>query len=140
MRLSSLSFLKKLADQCVAASILELVSTLLFSNFQFDTISVTTRSFLFIQNKAYSNYSDACCGLCVPSTELVSFITQCEQVFSSNFMSMLHMSKVCDRLANAILKNVEMSWFSSTGCSANIPLIVRIYIYEDAHLLCCQML
>ena len=48
--------------------------------------------------------------------------------FSSNFMSMLHMSKVCDILVNAILKNVEMSWFSSTGCSGNIPLIVRIYI------------
>ena len=81
---------------------------------------------MFIQNKAYSNYSDACGGLCVPSTELVSFITQCEQVFSSNFMSMLHMSKVCGRLVNAILKNVDMSWFSSTCCSANIPLIVRI--------------
>ena len=36
------------------------------------------------------------------------------------------MSKVFDRLVNAILKNVEMSWFSSTGCSANIPLIVHI--------------
>ena len=41
---------------------------------------------------------------------------------------MLHMSKVCDRLVNAILKNVEIFWFSSTGCSANIPLIVRIHM------------
>ena len=88
----------------------------------------TADDMVFIQNKAYSNCSGACGGLCVPSTELVSFITQCEQVFSSNFMSMLHMSKVCDRLVNAILRNVEMSWFSSTGCSANIPLIVRIYM------------
>ena len=38
------------------------------------------------------------------------------------------MSKVCDRLVNAILKNVEMSWFSSRGCSANMPLIVRMYM------------
>ena len=81
-----------------------------------------------IQNKAYSKYSGACGGLCVPSTALVSFITQCEQVFSSNVMSMLHMSKVCDRRVNALLKNVDMSWFSSTGCSGNIPLIVRIYM------------
>ena len=36
------TFLKKLADKCVAASILELGSTLLFSKFQVDTISVNT--------------------------------------------------------------------------------------------------
>ena len=66
----------------------------------------TADDMVFIQKKAYSNYSGACGGLCVLSTELVSFITQCEQVFSSNCMSMLHMSKVCDRLINAILKNV----------------------------------
>ena len=60
---------------------------------------------VFIQNKACSKYSGACGCLCVPSTALVSFITQCEQGFSSNFMLMLHMSKVCDRLVNAILKN-----------------------------------
>ena len=52
---------------------------------------------VFIQNRAYSKYSGSCGGLFVPSTALVSFITQCEHVFSSNFMSMLHMSKVCDR-------------------------------------------
>ena len=106
---------------------------------------------VFIQNKAYSKYSGACGGLCVPSnnnnnnngrngsTALVSFITQCEQVCSSNFMSTLHMSKVCvTNLSDAILKNVEMSWFSWTGCSGSIPLLVRSFIYKD--LLCCQIL
>ena len=43
-------------------------------------------------------------------------------------MPMPHVSKVCDRVVNAILKHVDMSWFSSTCCSANIPLIVRIYM------------
>ena len=66
---------------------------------------------VFIQNKAYSKYSGACGGLFVPSTALASFITQCEHVFSSNFMSMLHMSKVCDRLVNAILKMLRCLGF-----------------------------
>ena len=33
-------------------------------------------------------------------------------------------------LSDAILKNVEMSWFSWTGCSGSIPLLVRSFIYS----------
>ena len=69
----------------------------------------------------------------MPSDQFVSFITHCEDIFSSRFMGMLHVSKVCDRLVNAILSSVDLSWFTATDCSTNLPSIVRSYIKLTAH-------
>ena len=65
-------------------------------------------------------------GLCVPSDQFVSFITNCEEIFSSR-------SWACsiggDRRVNAILLNyVDLTWFTVPDCSTNLPSFVRSYI------------
>ena len=72
---------------------------------------------VFIHSNAYAASNGDCSGLYVPCVQFVHCITNCEDMVSSRFMDMFHMSKVCDRLVNAILNSVELTWCTVPGCS-----------------------
>ena len=50
-------------------------------------------------------------GLTIPSTQYVSFLRSCEDIFESQFLGIMHMSKVGERLVKAILTGVLIVTF-----------------------------
>ena len=83
---------------------------------------------VFLYNKAYTHDKKDFGSLYVPSADLVSFITHCEDIFVSKFLTIMHTSKICFKLVNAILNSADLSWFTSSNCSSNIRSIVHSYI------------
>lgn len=83
---------------------------------------------MFLSNKSYTGDVGKKCGLFVPSDNFVHFISECENIFASNFMSLMHMSKICDRLCSVVMSNVDLTWFTASNCIQNVSSIIRSYV------------
>ena len=66
-------------------------------------------------------------GLCVPSDELVSFLTYCEDIFIKNFMVMMHTSELCMKLVTAV-DGIKFPSFVEGKCSGNLRVIVKTFV------------
>ena len=54
--------------------------------------------------------------------EYIHLAVSVKKIYGSSTV-MLHMSKVCDILVNAILNYVDLTCFSVPSCSTNLPSI-----------------
>ena len=91
---------------------------------QFDNQSDMVYTYI----KAFTHHNNDFGGLCIPNVELMSLIIHCAHIFATHFMTMMHTSKICLKLVNAVIDTADVSWFTPFRCSFNIHTIVYSYI------------
>ena len=81
-------------------------------------------STVFLQQKSYNSLSSEKAGLTIPGAALVLFLNVCVP----QFMSAMHMSNVCQRLATSILASADLTFRAAGACRDNFKVAVHLYV------------